>query len=59
MSGMMTSQTIRSGASRPICSRASFPDAADNTSMRRDSSARCTTLRTLKLSSTTSTLGMT
>src|SRR5260370_1102243 len=29
MSGMMTSQTIRSGASRPICSRASGTEALE------------------------------
>src|SRR4029453_801616 len=56
---MTTSHTTTSGSSRSIRSRASLPVAAHTTSMCRPSRARSTTLRTLRLSSTTSTLAMT
>src|SRR3990172_9493880 len=57
MSGMITSQTMTSGDSSPMSSTASVPEAAESTSKRLASSARSTTFRTLRLSSTTRTLG--
>src|ERR1043166_3324816 len=53
-----TSHTTTSGESRSIRSSASVPVAAHTTSICRPSRARSTTLRTLRLSSTTSTLAM-
>src|SRR6266849_905511 len=58
MSGMITSHTTTSGLTRVICSMASFPEAAANTSNRFVTSVRSTTFLTLTLSSTTSTVGM-
>src|SRR5712664_1368889 len=55
---MTTSHTTTSGSSRSIRSSASLPVAAQTTSIWRPRRARSTTLRTLRLSSTTSTLAM-
>src|SRR6185436_20303461 len=58
MSGMSTSQTMRSGAASVRRLSASLPDEALDTSMPCAASARSTTFRTATLESTTMTLAI-